>query len=254
MTTDEQEVSHVEIGATELHRMTDAVDARHSDAMTAAREAAGDRPLDGVGASRRRFLQRAGAGGAAFALGSALLATPARLGTAEAQTMSDVDVAVYARSIELAMVAIYGRMAAALSSTTQPVGVRFAQHHQDHADAFGFLAGEQSTDAPNAALLAALTPQLDTVQTEGDALRIAFDLENQAAATYAFALTVLTVPAAIASTTAILPIESEHAAILGIAVHMDLPNLFPNGAFESASVGTVGDPKTGLDPAKYPAG
>jgi hypothetical protein len=145
-------------------------------------------------------------------------------------------------------------VAALLSEGVKPLGALFARHHQDHADAFGVLAGDRATRTPNAALVGALRPLLQASKDEADALELAFVMENQAAATYAFALTVLSIPAAIAGTASILPIETEHAAILGVALKKPLSDIFPNGAFEAASVGEVGTPNTGLDPAKYPVG
>ena len=246
----------MEISAKELRQMASAVDEKHQEVMKTFRAETAELHLDTVGTSRRRFLRRAGTtagvGAAALTIGPALLPASGLLASASAQTLTDVDIAVYAQSVELAAVAVYGAAAAALSSATKPVGELFAKHHQDHADAFGSLAGDKAVKAPNAALVAAVTPLLQAVKTETDALNLAFVIENQAAATYAFALTVLSVPAAIAGTATILPIEAEHAVILGAALKMAPASLFPNGAFESASVGAAGDPKTGLDPAKYP--
>ena len=180
--------------------------------------------------------------------------TTALISSAFVQAPSDVDIAAYAQSIELAAVAVYGQIAGVLSADLQAVGELFALHHQDHANVFGALAGERATGNPNAALLAALTPRLQTTGNEAGALELAFVIENQAAATYAFALTSLSTPAAIASAATILPIETEHAAILGVALKKSLVDSFPNGAFEAASVGEAENPNTGLDPAKYPVG
>ena len=180
--------------------------------------------------------------------------TTGLISTAWAQAPSDVDIAVYAESIELAAVAVYGQLAGVLSADMKAVGELFAQHHRDHAAVFGAQAGERATGRPNTALVAALTPRLQTVVDEAGALELAFVIENQAAATYAFALTSLSVPAAITSAATILPIETEHAAILGVVLKKSLVDSFPNGAFESASVGEAENPNTGLDPAKYPVG
>jgi rubrerythrin len=215
----------VEISARELRQLAGAVDARHRDAMRTFREETAEVHL-GVAGSRRT----------------------------RAQALTDVDIAVYAESVELAAVAVYGQAATYLSAATRPVGELFAKHHQDHAAAFGALAGDSATGTPNAALVAAVTPALQAIKDEAGALELAFVIENQASATYAFALTVLTIPGAIAGTATILPIESEHAAVLGVALAKAPADLFPNGAFEAASVGEAGNPKTGLDPAKYPVG
>jgi hypothetical protein len=173
---------------------------------------------------------------------------------ASAHASIDVDLAVYAQSVELAAVAVYMQVAGALSDTMRPLGALFASHHQDHANAYGAAAGDQATRTANTALLAAITPLVQAVTDEASALELAFVIENQAAATYAFALTVLSTPAAIAAAATILPVEAAHAALLGVALEKAPADIFPNGAFEAASVGEAGNSKTGLDPNKYPTG
>ena len=90
------------------------------------------------------------------------------------------------------------------------------------------------------------------MKDEKGALTLAFGLENQAAETYAFGLTAATGMDAIAGMATILPIEAEHAAILGAALGMPVPDIFINGAFESAAVGDGSDIKKGLDPTLFP--
>jgi rubrerythrin len=200
---------------------------------------------------RRRFLKRAGIGGAAVAATS-FFAPTGFLPFAGAQELTDEDLAAFAQSVELAAVAAYEMAAAALSATTKPVGELFAMHHQQHADAFAAVAGSKAVDGPNQALVTALTPALEAVTDEKSALELAFGLENQAAATYAFGLTAATGADAVAGMATILPIESEHAAILGVALGLSVPDIFVNGAFEGASVGDGTDITKGIDPAKFP--
>ena len=202
-------------------------------------------------AGRRRFLKRAGAGGAIVAVGS-MFAPSGFLPFAGAQSFTDEDLAAFAQSIELAAVAAYGMAAAALSSATKPVGQLFATHHQQHADAFGAVAGSKAVKGPNQALVTALTPALQAVKDEKGALELAFGLENQAAETYAFGLTAATGSDAVSGMATILPIEAEHAAILGVALGMSVPDIFVNGAFESAAVGDGSSIKKGLDPSVFP--
>ena len=125
-------------------------------------------------------------------------------------------------------------------------------HHQQHADAFGAVAGSKAVDGPNQALVTALTPAVQAVKDEKSALELAFTLENQAAETYAFGLTAASGGDAIAGMATILPIEAEHAAVLGLALGKPVPEIFVNGAFESAAVGDGSDIKKGLDPNKFP--
>lgn len=166
---------------------------------------------------------------------------------------ADTDIAAYAQSIELALASLYG-LVGGLLGDLRATGELFAVHHNDHAATFGAIAGESATNRANDALLVAVTPRLQALKTRADALELAFVMENQIAATHAFVLKALTAPDAIGSVARILPVESEHASILGLSLGKSGADLFPNGAFDPASVGEAGNPATGLDPARYPPG
>jgi rubrerythrin len=247
----------VEITARELRHLASDVDDMHREAMRDFREQAADLHRDAVRAarSRRGLLRDAGVAG----LGGALLATAgpiapfARLLPAAAQGgLTDTKIAGYAQGVELAAVEAYKAAAGVLSAATKPVGELFARHHQEHADAFGSVAGADKASGPNRKLIAAVKPQLDKIRDEKGALEFARVLENQAAYTYAAALTLLQQASFAAATATILPIESQHATVLSIALGMvDPDSLFPTGAFESSSLGDGTDPKAGLDPAKF---
>jgi len=168
-----------------------------------------------------------------------------------AARLDDQSIAGYAQSVELAAVAAYAAAAPVLSAGTLPVAQLFMKHHQQHADAFGAVAGSKAVDAANKTLVAAVTPALQAIKTEMDALEFAFMLENQAAYTYAAALTLLQDAAYAAATATILPIEAQHAVVLGLALGKDVTAVFPTGAFESASLGDGSDPLKGLDPAVF---
>ena len=244
----------MEISSTELRALARDVDDRQHDAMRTFTEETRELHRD-VG--RRRFLGSAATsavvGGTALALGSAWLPN-GFLSAAGAQAITDEDLAAFAQSVELAAVAAYGMAAPALSDATKPVATLFAQHHQAHAAAFGALAGAKAQTAPNAKLVTALTPALQAVKDETGALTLAFQLENQAAETYAFGLTVATgIPAASGMAT-ILPIEQEHAAVLAIALGKGPADVFINGAFVAAAVGDGTDIKKGIDPTVFPVG
>jgi hypothetical protein len=243
----------VEISSKELRALARQVDERHHEAMATFAERARDEHRVLADAGRRRFLIGAGVGGAALAMGASL--GPSRwLPGAAAQSITDEDLAAFAQSVELAAVAAYGMAAAALSAATKPVGTLFQMHHQQHADAFGAVAKAKAVKAPNQKLVNALTPALQAVKDEKSALELAFVLENQAAETYAFGLTVASGAPAIGGMATILPIESEHAAVLGAALGKPLAGIFVNGAFESAAVGDGKDVKKGIDPAIFPVG
>jgi rubrerythrin len=170
-----------------------------------------------------------------------------------ASGLDDQTIAGYAQSVELAAVAAYTAAAPVLSAGTLPVAQLFMTHHQQHADAFGAVAGPKAVTAPNKTLIDAVTPALQAIKDEMGALEFAFMLENQAAYTYAAALTLLQDAAYAAATATILPIEAQHAVVLGLALGKSVTDVFPTGAFESASLGDGTDPLKGLDPAVFAA-
>lgn len=247
----------MQITAKELRHLASDVDDMHRESMSSFKEEAAELHR-AVANSRRSFLKKSGAAGA----GGLVLATvggPLGLGRilpAGAQGLTDTVIAGYAQSVELAAVAAYTAAAPALPDEVRPVGELFASHHQDHADAFGAVAGDDAQPEANAALVAAVTPTLEAVGAGSvelaDILRFARTLENQAAYTYAFALTALADPAYAAATSTILPVETAHATVLSIAAgDVDFGDLFPTGAFEVAVVGDGTDPLAGLDPAVF---
>lgn len=240
--------------ARELRHLASDVDDMHHESMSTFKEEAAELHL----ASRRGFLKKAGVagGGAALLTVTGGFGPLGRILPVAAQELTDTVIAGYAQSVELAAVAAYTAAAGALPAELAAVGGIFAQHHQDHADAFGSVAGDDARPEANAALVAAVTPTLEAVGAGGvpveDILRFARTLENQAAYTYAFALTALQDPAYAAATSTILPVETAHATVLSIAAgDTDFGALFPTGAFEVAVVGDGTDPLAGLDPAVF---
>src|SRR4051794_12956580 len=167
--------------------------------------------------ARPSLLAGAGLGGAVIAIGSMLVPVGRLVGVAGAQT-GDAGIAAFAESVELAAVAAY--MAAAQSGkvTTPAVlqaATTFAGHHQEHGAAFGAAAGSASTKKANQKLLDMVAPQIQAAADQNAVLEIAYGLENAAAATYLFALGALTSKAALKLTASILPVESQHAVVLG---------------------------------------
>src|SRR3954454_12785290 len=96
-----------------------------------------------------------------------------------ASGIDDQTIAGYAQSVELAAVAAYTAAAPVLSAGTLPVAQLFMTHHQQHADAFGAVAGPKKATGPNAKLITALTPTLTGIKDEAGALEFAFILEGQ---------------------------------------------------------------------------
>jgi hypothetical protein len=255
----------VQISAKELRHLASDVDDMHHEAMRSFKEEASELHLAAARGSRRSFMKKtgiAGVGGTLLATGGGLF-VPKLAGLAGAQEgLTDTAIAGYAQSVELAAVAAYTAAAPALSGDVLAVATLFAGHHQEHADAFGAVAGDDARPEANEALVAAVTPTLTTVADAVEAgetgdelttavLQFAKVLENQAAYTYAAALTLLTDAAYAAATSTILPIEAQHATVLSLALGEGPEEWFPTGAFESAALGDGTDPLAGLDPAVF---
>lgn len=218
-----------------LRRMAREVDEQHRMAMDGLPDRLEDlhfgETARRLGPSRRRFLAGAAAGGATVAVGGVLLPVAGLVPGAAAQDdaeedaipQGDIDLAVFAASVERAAVAAY-TAAAARGLITEPalqLAVLFSQHHADHAGAFEGLLGLELPAEPNAALLEVFAPQIEAAADEAALLKIAFDLEQGAAATYQLAMGVLESHEAAAAVATIEPIEAQHAVVLGMA--LDLP-------------------------------
>jgi len=211
----------VEISERELDALVRAVDETHREGMeTMAADVAEIHHGEGLrlmGPSRQAILTGMGVSGAAIAVGSALLPIGRLVGIANAQA-GDGGIAAFAQSVELAAVAAYTAAAQSGKVTTPAVlsaATTFAGHHTEHAAAFGAAAGSAATGKANQPLLDALTPQLTAAADENAVLEIAYGLENAAAATYLYALGALTSKVALQLTASILPVEGQHAVVLG---------------------------------------
>ena len=239
----------MEISEKELRALVRDVDDAHRAGMEHAeddiRELHFGEGARVMGTARRTFLQRAGITGATVAVGSALLPISGLIASAGAQSLDDGDIAAFAESVELAAVQAYTLAAQSGKVTTKAVldaATTFAGHHKEHAGAFGGAAGSKATGKANAALLAALGPQLSAAADEKAVIEFAYGLENAAAATYLFAIGALTSSAALALTASILPVEAQHAIVLGSVNGKTLADMIPK--FETKDLA--------LDPTKYP--
>lgn len=200
-------------------------------------------PLD-----RRSFLRRAAAGGAAVAIGSVAVPSTRFLPAAGAQMGGDAASAAFAESIELVAVAAYEAGMELLSDDLAPVLQTIAGHHEEHAETWAAVAGEAANGEPNAGLLAALTPAIESFGSQNDVLRFVRDLENQLSVTWGYLLTVLQDADAVKAVATIHPVEASHAATLSYELQEGPDAWFPFGARESA------DLALGLDPAAFPIG
>jgi hypothetical protein len=145
----------------------------------------------------------------------------------QAPGVTDATLAAFLQGVELAAVALYGQLSATLGSpaATATAG-RFVDHHQAHARAFGELAGPLDVPLPPPELVAALQP-VAPLSSERDALAFLSALEGRVAATHHFVLGRLTSTPAIALAASTLPVECQHAVVLGTLVSQPLGQLVP---------------------------
>ncbi|MGH9026710.1 MAG: ferritin-like domain-containing protein [Acidimicrobiia bacterium] len=212
----------MEVTERELRRMVDDVEDVHRQGMATMgtdiaelHNGEGKRLMD---SSRRRFLAGAGLGGLGLVVGSAMVPWRRLTGPAFAQVSGDAGIAAFAESVELAAVAAYEAAGQTGKVTTPAVldaATTFAMQHQEHAAAFGGAAGEAATGEANPGLVEEIAPQIQAAPDEAAILEIAFSLENAAASTYLFALGALESTAALQLTASILPVESQHAVVIG---------------------------------------
>jgi hypothetical protein len=246
----------MEISERELRQLVDAVDEQHRDGMRTMAADIGElhaatrrfRTSANAGTSRRQLLTTAAAGAGVIAIGSAVLALPslftAVAAAQEAPKLDDEDIAAFSESVELAAVMAY-KLAASSGKLSAPVvqaGTTFAGHHDEHAMAFAGEARGKATGKANAKLVDAIGGQLQEAHDEKAVLQIALDLENAASATYLFALGAFERTSALQLAATILPVESQHAVVIGQALGKAVADYVPN--FENQD--------RALDPAKFP--
>jgi hypothetical protein len=197
--------------------------------------------------SRRDLVKTAAIAGAVVTIGSTVLPMN-RLVAASAQELDDATVAAFAASVEYTAVAAYKAAAASGKVTTPAVGAAatmFLGHHKEHGDAFQAASGGKvAKDATNPKLLNALSTQLTAAKSEKDVVKIAYDTENAAAATYLFALGALQSADALKLTASILPIESAHAVVLAGVLGLPATDETYLPPFETK--------KAALSPTDYP--
>ncbi|MDP9075772.1 MAG: ferritin-like domain-containing protein, partial [Actinomycetota bacterium] len=189
-----------------------------------------------------------GMGGLAVAIGGVVVPVAGMVSSASAQTLDDTAIAKFAESIELAAVAAY--MAAGASGKVKTPAVLaavnvFAGHHQAHAKAFGAFAGDAATAKPNPTLLQTVGDQIKAAPDEEAVLGIAFQVENGAASTYLFAISAFTSQETLSATASILPVEAQHAAVLGHVLGKDPADMTYLPPFQTQD--------QALLPSKFPA-
>lgn len=238
----------MEISARQLRQMAADVDEQHRDGMANMANDIAELHAETRtfrAGDRRSFLRTAGVGAGALAIGSSVLTFRSLLpAAAQEKALTDGDIAAFAESVELAAVEAYKAAAGSgkLEAAVVEVGTTFAGHHAEHAKAFAGASGGAAKGKPNAKLLTAVGGQLKEAKDQAAILQIAYDLEEAAAATYLFGLGALKTPAALQLAASILPVESQHAVVLGTALGKKPTDFIPT--FQTSD--------KAVDPAKFP--
>ncbi len=240
-----------------IRRMVDEVDEQHREGMRTIQEDLAALHLEQTDQalvdSRRSFVRNLGVGAVAF--GAVAVSGVALAQTVAAQAADttppdlspdDLALVTFAETIELAAAAAYQVAVddGMLDTRAAETARTFGRHHAQHAEALrGLIPDELWRFSPNQAVVDAVVPQLNDATDQNAVLAVLYGVEEGAAATYLKALGVVDwVVAGPAAT--ILPIESQHAVVLGQLA--DLP--------ESSWMPAFGSEQAAFDPAEFPAG
>jgi hypothetical protein len=240
----------LQIDRRQLADLADEVDQLHHESMRTIHEELGElhfgEIVPGHRENRRRFLAKAAAGGALLTTGSLVAPIGRLLPAAGAQAASkDVELASFMASLELAAVEAYKAAAGTgkLNNLVTEIGTMFAGHHQAHADALNQIVGEDAAiTKPNAAVLQQFGPQISSAANQDAVLEIAFSLEEAAASTYLSVLSDIADSRDAGVLATILPVEGQHATVLGTILGKDPSEFLIEFVTTDAA----------LDPADYP--
>ena len=202
-----------------------------------------------IGVDRRSFLRTAGLSGVVLAAGSAVLPLEHLVSPAFAQAqLDDPTIAAFLESIELAAVEVYdalGSSGKVTTAATVPLLAQFSAHHKDHAGQIGVAAGSKATHRANPTLTQTFRDQITAARNEEHAVSVAYNLESNLTSTYLYVLGLLKDTSALKLSGSILPVESQHAVILGKAIGKT-----PSG--DSHYVPNLLTEDQKIDPAKFP--
>jgi len=251
-----------------LHRLALVADEQHREGMRTIHESLFDAHLGENTpnvSSRRGFLRRAATSTTMIGFGTAAFTLPALLGfgssPASAQsspttakpftTLPDDDLTLirFAESVERVAAAAY--VAAIDTRLFDPLAVEvcrtFGRHHTEHANALlGLIANDKAGSArfgkepaePNPALMPEIERQLITATSTSDrqaaakaVLEVAYGLEEGAASTYLLAMGVLETQVVAGAAATILPVEAQHALVIGQT--LELPDIVILPAFQA---------------------
>jgi len=148
-------------------------------------------------------------------------------GTTTSTVPTDTALAAFAQGVELAAVALYAQAAVVVASPAAvSVMATFTAHHKQHALAFAAVAGADAVDGPLPGVLEALQPS-SLLVSERDGLAFLYDLESRLASTYQYLLGRFTTVPAVTLSCTTLPVEGQHAVVLGTLLSMPLGSMLP---------------------------
>ncbi len=217
----------IQISEAELRAMTADLEDMHQATLPSMHEHVAE--FSANLASRRGFLLGSGVmiGGLALAACGTSNDTPAASSTtaAASQYTGDLKVVALAAALEnLAVAAYTGALDAAgkgAFGTVPPAVATFAttvrKQHEDHASAWNLVlkgAGLAPITGAPLSITAEITAQLAGITDVAGVAKLALSLEDVAAATYLSGLGAITDPGGIKTAATILPVETQHAAIL----------------------------------------
>lgn len=178
------------------------------------------------GATRRQALRNLGLGVGALSVGTATFTLQSLLPAAAQETttttegkdegLTEEELLAFLESLELSSVGAYERaLTSSLVSADATVLTQNQDHHRQHAQVLAGLAGASAEHRDNAKLSQIFNDQLREAHTEKAVLKVLADLEGAMAATHLSSLASLTVDAHEQAVASILPIESQHAVVMG---------------------------------------
>lgn len=232
-----------------LRDLTAEVDQLHHEGLRTLHQQLGDahldltrgpdRSADAVRQSRRRFLRGSLVGGAALTAAAAVGPGGGLLPTAFAQDgpskfpSPDEKIAGVAQTLERAAVTAYGLVIPKLTdSDVVDAATTFQGHHADHAKALGKVLKQSDTQiekvAADPALVMRFQTALQGAADQNAALQVALQVELAAAATYLDALSRLAVGFNANAVATILPVESQHAAVIETVLGQPVTTVLPN--------------------------
>jgi len=242
----------VSIDQQRLAALTDEVDQLHHESMrTVLGKAAADRRT-----SRRGLLVKAGAGGALLSLGALAGPVSQFVPAAFAKDLDDATIVAFFASLEFALAETYQTIldSGTLTTSARKTARTFQAHHIDHGRAVNDIIAPPSaaasgsaptittTEKPNAKVVDFYDAKLKAATGEKELLDVAYSMEEAAAATYLSALGLLQDQSDAELAATILPVESQHAVVLGEALNKPVTDYMP--PFQNDLLA--------LDPSEYP--